>query len=216
MPLQIKEIETPTGVARAHIERVPNARGTVVVSHGAGGGIEASDLAALRVLTDDGWNYVRVEQPWRVARRKVATPPKTLDKAWVPIIAALTTGRGKLGHPLIVGGRSAGARVACRTAVEVGADAVLALSFPLSGSGKTDRARAPELRGVLEAGIPAAVVQGASDPMGKPEEFGEEYGAEFGDALPVYACKGTHSFGRRPDDVVAAVRGWLEATFPLG
>lgn len=212
MPLQIKEIETPTGVARAHLERVPNARGTVVVSHGAGGGIEASDLAALRVLTADGWNYVRVEQPWRVAGRKVATPPKTLYAAWVPIIAALTTGRGKLGHPLIVGGRSAGARVACRTAVEVGADAVLALSFPLSGSGKTDRARAPELRGVLEAGIPVVVVQGVSDPMGKPEEFGEEYG----DALPVYACKGTHSFGRRPDDVVAAVRGWLEATFPLG
>lgn len=210
MALRIKEIETPTGLARAHIERVPNARGTAVVSHGAGGGIEAPDLAALRVLTADGWNYVRVEQPWRVAGRKVATPPKTLDTAWVPIIAALTTGRGKLGHPLIVGGRSAGARVACRTAVEVGADAVLALSFPLSGAGKSDKARAPELRVVLEAGIPIAVVQGSSDPMGRPQEFADE----FGDALPVYPCKGTHSFGAQPDDVVAAVRDWLGRAFP--
>lgn len=210
MALRIKEIETPTGLARAHIERVPNARGTVVVSHGAGGGIEASDLAALRVLTADGWNYVRVEQPWRVTGRKIATPPKTLDAAWVPIIAALTTGRGKLGHPLIVGGRSAGARVACRTAVEVGADAVLALSFPLSGAGKSDKARAPELRVVLEAGIPIAVVQGSSDPMGRPQEFADE----FGDALPVYPCKGAHSFGAQPDDVVAAVRDWLGRAFP--
>lgn len=210
MALRIKEIETPTGLARAHIERVPNARGTVVVSHGAGGGIEASDLAALRVLTADGWNYVRVEQPWRVAGRKVATPPKTLDAAWVPIIAALTTGRGKLGHPLIVGGRSAGARVACRTAAEVGADAVLALSFPLSGAGKSDKARAPELRVVLEAGIPIAVVQGSSDPMGRPQEFADE----FGDALPVYPCKGAHGFGAQPDDVVVAVRDWLGRAFP--
>ena len=120
--LQIKEIDTPQGVGRAHIERATDARGTVVVSHGAGGGIEAPDLVALRTLVADGWNYVRVEQPWRVVGRKLATPPRTLDVAWAPIIAALTAGRGKLPGPLVVGGRSAGARVACRTAVEVGAD----------------------------------------------------------------------------------------------
>ncbi len=210
MPLRIKEIETPTGLARAHVERAADARGTVVLSHGAGGGIEAPDLVALRALVADGWNYVRVEMPWRVAGRKVATPPKTLDTAWVPIIATLTTGRGKLAGPLVVGGRSAGARVACRTAEQVGADAVLALSFPLSGAGKSDRARAPELQGVLDAGIPVAVVQGSTDPMGRPAEFTDE----FGDALPVYPCKGAHGFSKQPDDVLAAVRDWLGRLVP--
>lgn len=203
--LQIKEIDTPQGVGRAHIERATDARGTVVVSHGAGGGIEAPDLVALRTLVADGWNYVRVEQPWRVAGRRLATPPRTLDVAWAPIIAALTAGRGKLPGPLVVGGRSAGARVACRTAVEVGADAVLALSFPLSGAGKSDRGRASEVRGVLDAGLPLAVVQGATDPFGRPDDFHDE----FGDALPVFSCKGAHGFSKQPDDVVAAVRDWL-------
>lgn len=87
---------------------------------------------------------------------------------------------------------------------------MLALSFPLSGAGKSDKARAPELRVVLEAGIPIAVVQGSNDPMGRPQEFADE----FGDALPVYPCKGAHSFGAQPDDVVAAVRDWLGRAFP--
>lgn len=205
MSLQIKEIETPAGLARAHVERVRDARGSVVVSHGAGGGIEAPDLVALRVLVDHGWNYVRVEQPWRVAGRKVATPPKTLDAAWVPIIESLTTGRGRLVGPLVVGGRSAGARVACRTAADVGADAVLALSFPLSGAGKTDRARAPELRLPLDAGLPVLVVQGATDPFGRPADFEEE----FGTGVDLVVCKGAHSFSQNPTDVVEAVRVWL-------
>lgn len=215
MTLQIKEIDTPVGIARAHVETVPDARGSIVVSHGAGGGIEATDLVRLRELTQHGWTYVRVEQPWRVAGRKLATPPKTLDAAWVPIIDALTSVSGALPGPLVVGGRSAGARVACRTAAQVGADAVLALSFPLSGAGKTDRARAPELWGALEAGLPVAVVQGGSDPFGRPADFVEEF-ADAGDlptGLSVHECKGAHGFSKNPDDVLIAVREWLAVTF---
>lgn len=206
---RVRDIDTPVGLARAHIERVSDARGTVIVSHGAGGGIDAPDLRTLRALCADGWNYVRVEQPWRVAGRKVATPPKTLDAAWVPIIESLTSGRGRLSGPLVVGGRSAGARVACRTATTVGADAVLALSFPMSGAGKADRARSPELRGVLDAGLPVAVIQGARDPFGRPEEFEQE----FGPALPLFVCSGAHSFSKDPTDVLLAARTWLSSVF---
>ena len=143
------------------------ARLVLAVSHGAGGGIEARDLQALAaVLPGHGVSVALVEQPWRVAGKKLAPAPKTLDIGWRGIWPALA----KPGLPVISGGRSAGARVACRTAVELGARAVLALSFPLHPPGRPEKSRADELLG---SGVPTLVVQGGNDPFGKPEEFPE-------------------------------------------
>ncbi|MGH8970988.1 MAG: alpha/beta hydrolase family protein [Actinomycetes bacterium] len=137
---------------------------TLVLGHGAGGGIEATDLVALtRALPGRGVTVVRVEQPWRVAGRKAATPPDSLDVAWVAVLEQLTA-----EGPLVVGGRSAGARVACRTASRLGAVGCLALSFPLHPPGRPERSRVGELTG---AGVPTLVVQGERDPFGGPAEF---------------------------------------------
>jgi hypothetical protein len=201
-------IDTPPGSARVHIERPlsdAGSRGSVVVSHGAGGGIDAADLVALRALVEDGWTYVRVEQPWRVAGRKVATPPKTLDAAWIPLLDGLTRGRWALPRPLVTGGRSAGARVACRTAAAVGADGVLALSFPLHPPGNPDRSRAPEAIEVLDAGLPLCVIQGERDPFGRPQEVRDALGS----APTITGVPGDHSLARGTDQAVAAVRAWL-------
>ncbi|WP_328558119.1 alpha/beta hydrolase family protein [Streptomyces sp. NBC_00358] len=158
-------IETDAGTARVTWCRAVQARLVLAVSHGAGGGIEARDLRALAAaLPSHGVSVALVEQPWRVAGKKVAPAPKTLDVGWRGVWPALA----KPGLPVVSGGRSAGARVACRTATELGAAAVLALSFPLHPPGKPEKSRAAELLG---AGVPTLVVQGGNDPFGKPEEF---------------------------------------------
>ena len=164
----VREIETPEGPGRVHICRPPRSRGSVVLGHGAGGGLRSLDLTVAReVLTDAGWAVVLVEQPWLVAGRRVAGRPPTLDAAWVPIVEALMSGRGKLPRPLVVGGRSAGARVACRTAASLGADAGLLLSFPLHLPGQPQKLRAHEL---ALAPDPTWVVQGTRDTFGTPDE----------------------------------------------
>ncbi|MDF8265072.1 alpha/beta hydrolase family protein [Luteipulveratus flavus] len=203
--MAVREIETPVGTARAHVLRAGDPRGSVVLSHGAGGGIGAKDLEALRAIVDEGWTYVLVEQPWRVAGKRLAPPPATLDRAWLPVMAALTSGRWRLPRPLVQGGRSAGARVGCRTAVQVGADAVLALSFPLHPPGRPESSRAAEARLVLDAGLPFAVVQGDRDPFGSPEDVREALGAR----AHVFRARGDHSFSKHPEDVVDEVRSWL-------
>lgn len=163
----IEIVETDAGTARITWHRAKQARLVLAVSHGAGGGIEARDLRALaQVLPGHGVTVALVEQPWRVAGKKVAPAPKTLDTGWRGIWPALAG----MALPVISGGRSAGARVACRTATELGAHAVLALSFPLHPPGKPERSRADELLG---AGVPTLVVQGGNDPFGKPGEFPE-------------------------------------------
>ncbi|MFJ7182035.1 alpha/beta family hydrolase [Streptomyces massasporeus] len=160
-------VETDTGTARITWHGARKARLLLAVGHGAGGGIEARDLKALaEVLPAHGVAVARVEQPWRVAGKKLAPAPKTLDAGWRGIWPALA----KSGLPVISGGRSAGARVACRTATELGAHAVLALSFPLHPPGKPEKSRADELLG---SGVPTLVVQGGNDPFGKPAEFPE-------------------------------------------
>ncbi|MFF3907451.1 alpha/beta family hydrolase [Streptomyces sp. NPDC001848] len=160
-----QSVETDAGTARVTWRRAEQARLVLAVSHGAGGGIEARDLQALaRVLPAHGVSVALVEQPWRVAGKKVAPAPKTLDAGWRGVWPALVGP----GLPVISGGRSAGARVACRTAAELGAHAVLALSFPLHPPGRPEKSRADELLG---AGVPTLVVQGGNDPFGKPEEF---------------------------------------------
>jgi predicted alpha/beta-hydrolase family hydrolase len=158
-------IDTAAGAARITWHKARKARLVLAVSHGAGGGIEARDLQALAaVLPAHGVTVARVEQPWRVAGKKMAPAPKTLDVGWRGIWPALA----KPGLPVIAGGRSAGARVACRTAAELGAHAVLALAFPLHPPGKPEKSRAEELLG---AGVPTLVVQGGNDPWGRPQEF---------------------------------------------
>jgi predicted alpha/beta-hydrolase family hydrolase len=209
----------------------------VVLGHGAGGSSWSTDLEALTSLTDHGWEVVLVEQPWRVAGRKVATPPAQLDVAWSAVMAELTSGRGKLPRPWVVGGRSAGARVACRTAAAVRADAVLALAFPLHPPGRPDKTRASEACLVLEAGIRLAVIQGERDPFGSPQELRDALGAcpagslagtpagslagtpagsmagqlagRLAGRAEVVAARGTHSFTSTPTDVLKAAAAFL-------
>ena len=150
--------------------RTGPAGGPLVLGHGAGGGVEAPDLVALTALTADGWLVARVEQPWRVAGRRIATPPAQLDTAWLAVLRRLTTGRARLPVPLVVGGRSAGARVACRTAAAVGATAVLALSFPLHPPGRPRQSRARRGAAGPRRRSPAGVVQGERDAFGGPQE----------------------------------------------
>ncbi|WP_405766683.1 hydrolase [Streptomyces sp. NBC_00080] len=158
-------VETEAGTARITWHHAETPRLVLAVSHGAGGGVEARDLRALAaVLPGRGVSVALVEQPWRVAGKKVAPAPKTLDVGWRGIWPAVVAP----GLPVISGGRSAGARVACRTASELGAHAVLALSFPLHPPGRPEKSRADELLG---AGVPTLVVQGGNDPFGRPDEF---------------------------------------------
>lgn len=158
-------VETEAGTARITWHRAEKPRLVLAVGHGAGGGVEARDLRALAaVLPGRGVSVALVEQPWRVAGKKVAPAPKTLDVGWRGIWPSVVAP----GLPVISGGRSAGARVACRTAGELGAHAVLALSFPLHPPGRPEKSRADELLG---AGVPTLVVQGGNDPFGGPDEF---------------------------------------------
>jgi predicted alpha/beta-hydrolase family hydrolase len=150
-------VHEPTGVG----ER----RGTLLLSHGAGRGTDTADLTALaQALPAHGIAVALFDQPWRVAGRRIAGPPATLDEG-LRAAAAHLTGRPA---PLVVGGRSAGARSACRCATGLGAAGVLALAFPLHPPGRPERSRADELTG---AGVPTLVLQGERDPMGRPEEF---------------------------------------------
>ncbi|MEU8617091.1 alpha/beta family hydrolase [Streptomyces sp. NPDC048623] len=200
-------VPTDAGDARITWHAAKKPWTVLAVSHGAGGGIEARDLVALAAaLPAEGVTVALVEQPWRVAGKKLAPAPKTLDTGWRGLWPALAAP----GLPVIAGGRSAGARVACRTARELGASAVLALSFPLHPPGRPERSRADELLG---AGVPTLVVQGGNDPFGKPAEFpaGDHTLAE----VP-YADHGFAVPKRAPitqdealDTVVSAVTQWL-------
>ncbi|TWD74930.1 hypothetical protein FB561_6365 [Kribbella amoyensis] len=157
-------VATPHGEARIVAHRARRPVATIALGHGAGAGIEAGDLTALAArLPKQDINVFLIEQPWRRAGKKLAPAPKILDASWVAIIGQL-----RIRTPLVVGGRSAGARVACRTAAGLGASGVLALSFPLHPPGKPDKTRVDELQA---AGLPTLVVQGERDPFGTPEEF---------------------------------------------
>ncbi|WP_190138968.1 alpha/beta hydrolase family protein [Streptomyces longispororuber] len=202
-------VDTDAGVARITWHPAAEPRLVLALGHGAGGGIEARDLRALAAeLPAHGVTVALVEQPWRVAGKKVAPAPTTLDTGWRGLWPALA----RPGLPVVAGGRSAGARVACRTAAELGAAAVLALSFPLHPPGKPEKSRAHELLG---AGVPALVVQGGNDPFGRPAEFPQSDAYElvevpFGDhsfAVPKRADIGQDEAVRRITDAVAAWTG---------
>jgi predicted alpha/beta-hydrolase family hydrolase len=157
-------ISTAYGEGRLVMHRARRPSATLLLSHGAGGGIEARDLVALAAaLPGQGINVALFEQPWRRAGKKVASAPPTLDVGLRAAADAL-----RVRTPLVVGGRSAGARSAVRSATVLGARGCLALSFPLHPPGKPEKSRLAELSG---AGVPTLVVQGERDPMGRPEEF---------------------------------------------
>ncbi|MET9322463.1 alpha/beta family hydrolase [Streptomyces sp. NPDC003038] len=165
MTTRTESVDTPAGEARITWHPARKAKLVLALGHGAGGGIEARDLQALAAaLPARGTTVALVEQPWRVAGKKVAAAPKVLDEGWRGLWPALA----KPGLPVVAGGRSAGARVACRTAAGLDAAGVLALAFPLHPPGRPEKSRAEELTG---AGRPTLVVQGARDPFGRPEEF---------------------------------------------
>ncbi len=201
----VRTVDTPHGEGRLHTRRATRPMATLLLSHGAGGGVEARDLWALAdALPAQDVSVVLFEQPWRVAGRKVATAPPTLD-------AALTCAADmmRVRTPLVVGGRSAGARSAARTARALGASGCLALSFPLHQPGRTEPTRLHELLGT---GLPTLVVQGERDPMGRPEEFPGDLdlvvipGADHGLKVP---ARGEVSQDEAMGIVVESTLEWL-------
>jgi predicted alpha/beta-hydrolase family hydrolase len=193
----VLEVETPSGLARVRLHVAEEPRGALVLGHGAGGGVDAPDLAAAtEVALGERFSVALVEQPYRVAgRRSPATAPR-LDEAWTAVVERLREAELR-GLPLVVGGRSAGARVACRTAAGTGAVAVLCLAFPVHAPGRPEKTREDELDAVE---LPVLVVQGESDPFGMPAE---------GANRRVVTVPGNHSLKADLDAVRAAVRSWL-------
>jgi hypothetical protein len=190
------EIDTPSGRARAHLLQVASPVAGLVLGHGAGGGIEAPDLVgAAAGARSAGLSVALVEQPYRVAGRRSPAPAKQLDAAWTSVVLALRAGPfGDL--PILTGGRSSGARVACRTAAETDSVAVVCLAFPLHSPGHPEKSRLAELDAV---GVPMLVVQGDSDPFGIPPPSSNR---------TVVSVRGTHSL-RSSADVAEALSAWL-------
>lgn len=196
----VLDLPTPLGPGRAHVHGGGRS-GLLVLSHGAGGGIGAPDLVAVGdAARTAGWTVALVEQPWRVAGRRIAPAPPRLDEAWTAMLPRLLEDLAAAG-PLVTGGRSAGARVACRTACRSGAAGVVALSFPLHPPGRPDRSRAAE----LDAGVPVLVVQGARDPFGTPAEVRADAPA----GVLVHEVAGDHSLRRGAAGAADVVRDWL-------
>ncbi|MCC6830171.1 MAG: alpha/beta hydrolase [Thermoleophilia bacterium] len=197
----VVEVPTPRGPGRVHLHVAPDARGALVMGHGAGGGVGAPDLvAATGAALAEGVSVALVEQPYRVAGRRAPDRAPVLDEAWTAIVAHLREGPLK-GLSLVTGGRSSGARVACRTAAATGAAGVLCLAFPLQPAARAGRppapGRLPELDG---AGVPVLVVQGTRDPFGMPPA---------GPDRRVVEVPGDHSLRAGLAGVREAVAAWL-------
>jgi uncharacterized protein len=191
------EIDTPHGPGLAHLHAPDEPVGAVVLGHGAAGGVGAPDLVtASAVARELGFSVALIEQPYRVTGRRSPAPAKQLDAAWTAIVERLRSGRLR-GLPLVTGGRSAGARVACRTAAQTGAVAVLCLAFPLHPPGRPEKTRLSELDAVT---VPTLVVQGEGDPFGMPPP---------GPNRSVVTVAGNHSLKADREAVAAAVRDWL-------
>jgi predicted alpha/beta-hydrolase family hydrolase len=191
------DILTAHGPARVELDEVADPRFVLAITHGSNGGVEAADLLAVRdVAVGLGGVVARVLQPFRVAGRRAPGSAVKQDEAWLEIVQAV---RGRVGEiPLIQGGRSNGARVACRTARAAGARGVVALAFPLHPPGRPERSRAPELRG---AGVEVLVVNGDRDPFGVPDPA---------DAACVRVLPGErHDLARDPAAVGDSVEPWL-------
>ena len=175
-----------------HLREAGDPRAALVLGHGAGGGVESPDLTgAAAAAREAGLSVALVEQPYRVAGRRSPAPANQLDAAWTSVIEQLA-----FDVPLVAGGRSLGARVACRTAAETGAAAVLCLAFPVHPPGRPEKSRLEELDAVT---VPTLVVQGESDPFGMPPPAPNR---------TVVQVPGTHSF-RGSSTVEQTVSAWL-------
>ena len=184
------ELDTPHGLARAHLRPAPEPWAWLAIGHGAGGGVQAPDIqAAAQAAVESGAGVALVEQPYRVAGRKAPPRAPVLDEAWRSVMAQLPLE----GRPLIAGGRSSGARVACRTAADVRAIAVLCLAFPLQAS----VSRQPELDAPT---VPVLVIQGTSDRFGMPAPAASRR---------VVQLQGDHGLKRDLPGLRDAVRAWL-------
>jgi uncharacterized protein len=197
----LTELETPHGPANVHLHRAESARGALVLGHGAGGGVGAPDLvAATEAALPEGFSVALVEQPYRVAGRSSSPPAHHLDAAWIAVVEQLAAGELD-GLPLVSGGRSAGARVACRTAGETGAVAVLCLAFPLQPPARKGKPPSPDRLPELDAvKVPVLIVQGERDRFGMPPP---------GTNREVVQVPGDHSLRSDPQAVAGATRGWL-------
>jgi predicted alpha/beta-hydrolase family hydrolase len=194
-------MDTPHGPARAHLHPADGPSAALVLGHGAGGGVEAPDLVAAKdAALSQGVSVALVEQPYRVAGRRSPAPARQLDAAWITVLEHLRDG-DLSGLPLIAGGRSLGARVACRTAGGTGAVAVLCLAFPLQPprrkGGKDSPSRLPELDDVA---VPMLIVQGDRDRFGMPPAARRR---------KVVQVPGDHGLKKDLDAVADAVGAWL-------
>jgi uncharacterized protein len=195
------EVDTPHGPAKVHLHPVDEPRAELILGHGAAGGVSSPDLVATTeaALSEDV-GVALVEQPYRVAGRRAPAPANQLDAAWTAVVEYLVAGELK-GPPLLVGGRSLGGRVACRTAEALGAVGVVCLAFPLQPPSRARAAPRPNRLGELDAvKVPTLVVQGVSDPFGMPPPA---------ENRTVAQVPGNHSLRTDLEAVAAAVRGWL-------
>ncbi|RZQ60722.1 alpha/beta family hydrolase [Amycolatopsis suaedae] len=191
-------IDTPHGPARVELHCAEEGRAALLLGHGAGGGFGAKDLIAVtRAAQGAGVHVALVEQPYRVAGRRAPAPARQLDAAWLAVAEELAGTRFD-GMPLVFGGRSSGARVACRTAAEGQAAAVLCLAFPTHPPGKPEKTRQPELDAVE---VPTLVIQGETDPFGRPQA---------GPHHEVVLLKGDHSLSADLQGIARSATEWLE------
>jgi uncharacterized protein len=199
------EIETPHGLARAHLAPAGSPRAALLLGHGAGGGVQARDLVtAAGVAGSLGFTVALVEQPYRVAGRKSPAPAHQLDAAWTAVVDHLRTGELR-DLPLVVGGRSSGARVACRTAGAVGAVGVLCLAFPLRPPRRSPPPAPSRLAELEAVTVPVLVVQGDRDPFGIPPAAATR---------TVVRVAGDHGLRSDLDAVAEAVEVWLGSVMP--
>ena len=169
MASMVETVDTPQGPGRLFVDLAEQPSSLLVLGHGAGGGVSAADLELLaRSLPALATTVVRFEQPWRTAGRTVGAPPPKLDDAWRAALCWLMEQEWAAQHPLLVGGRSAGARVACRTASDTNPAAIVCLAFPLHLPGRPEKSRAAEL---LAPTAPRLVLQGSKDSFGTPAEI---------------------------------------------
>jgi len=195
------EVETPHGQANVHLHPVDEPRAALVLGHGAAGGVTSRDLVAVTgVAREEGVTVALVEQPYRVAGRRSPAPARQLDAAWIAVVEHLVAGELR-GLPLVTGGRSLGARVACRTAEATEAVGVLCLAFPLQPPRRSGSSAAPSRLPELDAvQVPTLVVQGARDPFGTPPASA---------LRTVVQVPGDHSLRTDVDALAQAVRDWL-------
>jgi predicted alpha/beta-hydrolase family hydrolase len=194
------EIDTPYGPARAHLHAADKPRGALILGHGAGGGVGAPDLvAATDAARSTGISVALVEQPYRVAGRRSPARAPQLDAAWIAVVERLRA-RELADLSLIVGGRSLGARVACRTAAAIGAVGVLCLAFPLAPPRRGDKPPVSRLAELELVAVPVLVVQGERDPFGMPPP---------GPSRRVVKVPGDHGLKADPGAVAGAVEAWL-------